>query len=106
FILALALVSGLSLVALVFRELRHDDPIVDLPLLKNKAFSASMGAMFVTGFILLSSTQLLPQFLQTLMGYTATRAGLALTSGGLATLVLMPVAGALIRKVQPKILIG
>jgi DHA2 family multidrug resistance protein len=106
FILVFAVISAISLVALVFWELNHDDPIVDLPLMRSRNFAASMVVMFVTGFILISTTQMLPQFLQSIMGYTATKAGLALTAGGFATLVMMPVTGALLRKVQPKYLIA
>jgi DHA2 family multidrug resistance protein len=106
FILIFAVISVISLVALVLWELNHDDPIVDLPLMRSWNFSASMIVMFVTGFILISTTQMLPQYLQTVMGYTATKAGLALTAGGFATLVMMPVVGALLRKVQAKYLIA
>jgi len=86
--------------------LNHDDPIVDLPLMRSANFSAPMVVMFVTGFILISTTQMIPQFLQSIMGYTATKAGLALTAGGCATLVMMPAVGALLRKIQPKYLIA
>jgi DHA2 family multidrug resistance protein len=106
FILIFALVSALSLIALVIWEFSQDEPIVDLPLMKNRNFSSAMAVMFVTGFILISTTQILPQFLQSMMGYTATKAGLALTAGGLATLVAMPLVGALLQKIQPKYLIA
>jgi DHA2 family multidrug resistance protein len=106
FILIFAVISAISLVALVIWELNHEDPIVDLPLLRSKNFAAAMVVMFVTGFILISTTQMLPQFLQSVMGYTATKAGLALTAGGFATLVMMPIVGALLRKVQPRYLIA
>jgi DHA2 family multidrug resistance protein len=106
FILTFGVISAISLAALVFWELNNDDPIVDLPLLRNRNFASAMVVMFVTGFILISTTQMLPQFLQSVMGYTATDAGLALTAGGCATLVMMPVVGGLIRKVQPKYLIA
>jgi len=106
FILVFALVSLISLAALVVWELCQDDPIVDLPLMKNRSFSAAMVVMFVTGFILISTTQILPQYLQSLMGYDATKAGLALTAGGVVTLCLMPVSGLLIRRVQPKYMIA
>ena len=46
--------------------------------------------MFVLGMILYGSTTLLPLFLQELMGYTAQLAGMVLSPGGLAILVLMP----------------
>jgi DHA2 family multidrug resistance protein len=90
----------------VIWELNHDDPIVDLPLMRSRSFSASMVVMFITGFILISTTQMLPQFLQSIMGYTATKAGLALTAGGFATLFAMPLVGFLLKKVQPKYLIA
>jgi DHA2 family multidrug resistance protein len=106
FILTFAIISAVSLIALVFWELNHDDPIVDLPLMKNRNFSSAMAVMFVTGFILISTTQILPQYLQSIMGYTALKAGLALTVGGLGTLCVMPVVGALLQKVQPKYLIA
>jgi DHA2 family multidrug resistance protein len=106
FILGFALISALSLVFLVIWELNHEDPIVDLPLARHRNFGAAMIVMFVTGFILISTTQMLPQFLQTMMGYTATKAGLALTAGGVATFLMMPVVGALLRKVQPRYLIA
>ncbi len=106
FILTFALISGLSLVFLIIWELKHPDPIVDIPLMKDKSFSAALVAMFITGFILLSTTQMLPQFLQAMMGYTAMKAGLALTAGGVATLCIMPIVGKLVRHVQPKYLIA
>jgi DHA2 family multidrug resistance protein len=55
---------------------------------------------------LISTTQLLPQLAQTLLGYDATTSGLTLGVGGIATLVLMPVAGIVTgRLIQPKWLI-
>jgi MFS transporter, DHA2 family, multidrug resistance protein len=105
-IVCFSIVAVLSLLFLVVWELQHDDPIVDMPLLKDKSFAAALGAMFVTGFILLSTTQMLPQFLQTMLGYTAMKAGLALTAGGVATLFMMPLVGFLVRHVQPKYLIA
>lgn len=106
FILVFAIVSALSLVFLIWWELNHHDPIVDIPLLKDKSFATAIGAMFVTGFVLLSTTQMLPQFLQSMMGYTAMKAGMALTAGGVATLFVMPIAGNLVKHVQPKYLIA
>ncbi|HEY3756114.1 MAG TPA: DHA2 family efflux MFS transporter permease subunit [Opitutaceae bacterium] len=106
FITAFAIISALSLIVLVIWELSIDDPIVDLPLMRNRSFSSCMAVMFVTGFILISTTQILPQFLQSIMGYTATKAGLALTAGGFVTLAMAPLAGGLIKKIQPKWLIA
>jgi len=106
FILTFAIISAVALVALVYWELNHEDPIVDLPLMKSRNFSSAMAVMFVTGFILISTTQVIPQYLQTIMGYTALKAGLALTVGGVGTLCMMPLVGFLSQKIQPKYLIA
>jgi MFS transporter, DHA2 family, multidrug resistance protein len=52
-----------------------EEPMVDLPLLKNRNFASTNVLMFIMGFILNSTTVLLPQFVQQIMGYNATNAG-------------------------------
>jgi MFS transporter, DHA2 family, multidrug resistance protein len=59
-----------------------------------------------TGAILLSTTQFLPELVQAEYGYTATWAGLVLSPGGIVTLIMMPIAGRLSTKVQPRTLIA
>jgi DHA2 family multidrug resistance protein len=86
-------------------ELTREDPIVDLRLLGRRQFAACFLVMLATGAVLISTTQLLPQLLQTELNYTAMLAGLALSPGGIATLVLMPVVGRLVAAMQPKYLI-
>jgi MFS transporter, DHA2 family, multidrug resistance protein len=100
-----ALLSAVSLLALIPWELTREDPIVDLRLLGRRQFAACFLVMLATGAVLISTTQLLPQLLQTELNYTALLAGLALSPGGIATLVLMPVVGRLTGIVQPKYLI-
>jgi MFS transporter, DHA2 family, multidrug resistance protein len=90
----------------VVRELTHKDPIVDLPLLRDKNFLAANVVMFAVGFILFGTTQLLPQMVQSLLGYTATIAGLVITPGGFAVMVLMSLVGFLLGKLQPRTLIA
>jgi MFS transporter, DHA2 family, multidrug resistance protein len=100
-----ALASAFSLVALIPWELTHKNPVVDLRLLGQRQFGACWLVMLFTGAVLISTTQLLPQLLQTELNYTAMLAGLALSPGGIITLILMPVAGRLVSTVQPKYLI-
>ncbi len=101
-----ALASGLSLVALVVWELRVEQPVVNLRLLKIPAFAISNVVMFTFGFLIVSTTQLLPQLTQELMGYNATTAGMTLGAGGAITLFFMPLAGVVTgRLIQPKWLI-
>jgi DHA2 family multidrug resistance protein len=94
FILAFALVSLVSLVLLVIVELRHEQPIVNLRLFRIVSYSAGNLLMFFFGFCLYSSIMLIPLFLQTLMGYDATMAGMVLAPGGVVTLCTMPFVGA------------
>jgi MFS transporter, DHA2 family, multidrug resistance protein len=98
FILACSALSALTLISLVYVELTHPHPIVNLRLFKNISFSAGNLIMFAVGFCLYSSIMLIPLFLQTLMGYNATMAGMVLAPGGVATLICMPFVGAIIQR--------
>jgi DHA2 family multidrug resistance protein len=101
-----AIVCGLSLIAFIPWELTRKDPIVRIDLFGNRNFLIANIFMMIMGVIVFGTTQFIPQLLQEVLGYTATNAGLALTVGGLATLLVMPVAGFLTGKVDPRILIG
>jgi MFS transporter, DHA2 family, multidrug resistance protein len=96
----------LGLIAGILWELREKEPVVDLRMLKNRNFAIATLAMFFLGFVLYSSTVLIPQFLQELMGYTAEKAGLALSPGGLVIMLMMPVVGFLVSKVDTRYLIS
>jgi MFS transporter, DHA2 family, multidrug resistance protein len=104
-IVAFALTSAVCLITLIPWELTRDDPIVDLRLLGRRQFGACWLVMLGTGAVLISTTQFLPQILQTEFNYTALLAGLALSPGGIATLLMMPIVGRLVGIVQPKYLI-
>jgi DHA2 family multidrug resistance protein len=106
FITFCAVVSAFSFIAIVPWELTRKDPIVDLRLLRQRNFGIAFLLMMVTGVVLLGTTQFIPQLLQQVLGYTATDAGLALTVGGIATLLVMPLAGGLSSRVDPRILLG
>ena len=79
FIITLAFVAVICLTVLVVYEWFHDDPIVDVRLFKNANFAAANMMMFMVGAISFATTVLMPQFLQTLMGYTAQSAGMVLS---------------------------
>src|SRR3546814_10455068 len=98
--------SVVSLLALVVWELNHDDPVIDPQLLRNRNFGLTCLVMAATGMILFGTTQLIPQMLQQVLGYSALDAGLALTAGGLATLVAVPFAGKLSDQVDVRSQIG
>ena len=93
FIVACGLAFGIGIVGLVIWELQKKDPLINLRLFKFKNFAICCFLMMLVGGVLNASTVLQPQFLQQLLGYTATNAGLALTAGGFSLLVVMPFAG-------------
>jgi len=95
-----------GLVAMVVRELRTKHPIVDLRVLKDRTFAAGVSLMTMLGFVLYGSLMLLPIFLETLLGYPALQSGLALSPRGIGSLVMMPVAGQLTNRFDPRKLIG
>lgn len=95
-----------GLVALVVRELTAEHPIVDLRVLKDRNFAAGVSIMTMLGFVLYGSLMLLPIFLQTLLGYPALQSGLALSPRGIGSLIMMPIAGQLTNRYDPRKLIA
>jgi DHA2 family multidrug resistance protein len=81
-------------------------PILNLTLFKRRNFAISFLLMFVLGFSLYGTTVLIPQFVQTLLGYTAELAGMVLSPAGFMMMAMMPVVGFLSSKVDPRKLIG
>jgi DHA2 family multidrug resistance protein len=73
---------------------------------KNFNFAGACLMLFMLGVMLFSSLVLMPQFLQTLLGYTSELAGFALSAGGLVLLFEMPIMGKLTTKVQARHLIA
>jgi DHA2 family multidrug resistance protein len=107
FIVTFMVLTVLGLIGLVLWEtMVVKDPIVDIPLMANPNLSTSMVLQFIVGFILNSTTVLIPQFVQQILGYNATNAGLILMPGGFALMFMMPVAGNLVGKIQPKYLMA
>lgn len=102
FINSFAAVSAVSFALFFPWELARKDPIVDVRLLFQRQFGTSFLVMMAVGAVLFSSTQLLPQLLQTNFQYTAMLSGVALMPGGLAMLCMMPIAGQVTNLIQPK----
>jgi len=94
------------LISLVIWEFYQKAPIIDVRMFKSFNFASSSLMMFMLGIMLFSSLVLMPQFLQTLVGYTSQLAGLALSAGGLVLLFEMPIMGQLTTKIQARYLIA
>ena len=106
FISTLVVVSACCLIALVIWEWRNKAPIIDVRLFKSFNFATANVMMFILGLLLFSSLVMMPQFLQTLLGYTAESAGLVLSASGLVVLFEMPIVGQLTGKFPAKYIIA
>jgi DHA2 family multidrug resistance protein len=88
---AFLFVAGMG--GLIWWEWSNKAPIMNIRLFKYKNFAICCLLMILVGGVLNASTVLQPQFMQQLLGYTATLAGKALTGGGIALVIVMPLAG-------------
>jgi DHA2 family multidrug resistance protein len=102
FIVWSTVVFSAALIALIIREVYADNPVVDLHLFRDRNFAISTFMMYTLGFVLYSTTLLLPILMQTLMGYTAMESGLVLLPGGLLLLCILPFVGILLGKFSPR----
>ena len=98
-----AALAVVILIFFVFWEWNHPDPIVDLKLLKNRNFGTAVFLQLVLGMVLFGSTVLIPQYLQSMLGYTAELAGKVLSPAGLVMMVMMVVAGRTLGKGDPRL---
>jgi len=92
-ITALAILSAVTLVALVIHQLTTEDPVVDLRVFKARTYAVGVFLMTVLGFVLYGSLVLLPIMLQTLLGYPSLQAGIAMAPRGIGSFFMMPLTG-------------
>ncbi len=93
-------------VSFVFWELRAPNPLLNFKLFRYPQFSAATLIAFFTGGVFLTSTFLIPVFVQQIQNYTPLRAGLLLMPGGLSLLLLFPLAGRISDSVPPGFLLS
>jgi len=93
-----------GMIALVWWEWRQKDPLINLKVFRFKNFAICCFLMMLVGGVLNANTVLQPQFMQHLLGWTATTAGLALTAGGVTLIIVMPLAGIATSKISARYL--
>jgi len=106
FITGLASISAVAFVLMVWWELRHPYSMVNLRLMRNPDFAAAFGLMLMLGFTLLGSTYIIPAFVQSLLGYPAVSAGMVITPGGFGVILILPIVGQLVNRVDLRLLIA
>jgi DHA2 family multidrug resistance protein len=106
FITTLVVIAAVGLISLVIWEWFQKQPIVDVRLFKNFNVATTNLMFLMLGAALFSSTVLMPQLLQTLMGYTAQKAGNVLSAGALVVLLVLPMVGKLTTRFQARHIIA
>ena len=102
----LAVISAVTIIALIVHELRTDDPVVDLRVFKTRTYAVGVFLMTIVGFVLYGSMVLLPIMLQTVLGYPPLQAGIAMAPRGIGSFFMMPLTGLMTGKFDPRKLLS
>ena len=101
-IVTLSVISFFSLFFFIWRQLTYDFPIVNLKVLKDTNLRVGTILSFIMGFGLYGSTFIIPIYTQSILGWTATDAGLLLIPSSLMTAFMMPIIGQLLQRGVPQ----
>ncbi|HUL14851.1 MAG TPA: DHA2 family efflux MFS transporter permease subunit [Terriglobales bacterium] len=100
------IVSGLTLIAFLIRELTIKHPVVDLRVFRERTYSTGVFLMALLGVGLYGTTVIIPLVLQTLLGYPALQAGIAMAPRGVGSFIAMPLVGLIMVKFDPRKLLS
>ncbi|MCW1381624.1 DHA2 family efflux MFS transporter permease subunit [Novosphingobium sp. KCTC 2891] len=104
-IIALAIVALVGFIAFLIWELTERNPIIDLSVFKSRGFTVGVISQSTTYAAFFASVVLIPLFLQTNLGYTATWAGYATAFIGIMAVIMSPIAASLIGRIDVRLLI-
>lgn len=105
-IVALGVVAAVGLGFFLIWELFEKQPAVDLRVFRYRGFTVSVIALAFAYGTFFASLVVIPQWLQSSLGYTATWAGYATALNGVAAVLLAPVVAALSARVDERILVS
>ncbi|HVS72255.1 MAG TPA: DHA2 family efflux MFS transporter permease subunit [Phycisphaerae bacterium] len=101
-----ALISGAAFVGFILRELLTRSPIVSLRVIANRNFAIGITVVTVVGIVLYGTTALIPEYLQGLMGYTATQSGLTVSPRGIGSITAILLVSRLMKRLDSRFLIA
>ena len=104
FIITFSIIAFVALLFGVTWELTEENPAVDIRLLANRGIGGGTVVVFVIAVMLYGSLVLIPLFAQRLLGFSAQDSGMINTAGGLVSLVMIPVAGFMMKKIEARYL--
>ncbi len=100
------LLSVFCFVAFILREFMAKDPIVSLRVIKNRNFAIGITVVTIVGLVLYGTTALIPEFLQGVMGYTATQSGLTVSPRGIGSITAILLVSRLMKRIDSRLLIA
>ena len=101
-IVRLTVISLVGLYFFIWRQLTYKYPIVNLKVLKDQNLRVGVIMSFIMGFGLYGTTFIIPIYTQSILGWTATDAGLLLIPSSLTVAFMMPIIGKLIQRGMPQ----
>jgi len=105
-IIVLALIAAIGFVSFLIWELTAENPIVNLRVFRHRGFTSSVITIALTFGAFFSSIVLVPLWLQTNLGYTATWAGYVTAFGGVLAVVMSPIVPRLMTRFDSRALIS
>jgi len=101
FMCVLLVTSVVFLLSFIWRELHYEFPVVNFRIMRHRSFSIGMFTSFMLGFAMYVSVFVFPIFCQSLLGFTALQTGELLFPGGIATILMMPFVGTMLKRGIP-----
>ena len=105
FIIGCGVVAAIFFVLFVIWELTQSDAIVNLKVFRHKGFSAASLSLVLAFGTYFASVVVIPQWLQTSLGYTATNAGYVMAFSGVLAVLMSPIVPALMKRFDPRLLV-
>jgi len=99
------IIGGVSIVLFVWRQLKMEEPLLDLRAFKFPMFTLVVILLLVLMMTMFSTLTLLPQFLQSVLLMTALKSGLVMMPGSILNGIMAPVSGVLFDKFGPRVLV-
>jgi DHA2 family multidrug resistance protein len=105
-IVLLAIGAGLGFITFVIWELTEEHPVVNLRIFRNRGFAAGVFTLALAFGSYFASIVLIPQWLQTSMGYTATKAGLVTAFTAMAAITTSQISARMLAWADPRIMVS
>lgn len=102
FIVVLAITAAVGFAFFMVWELTDREPIVDLKVFRHRGFTVAVACLSLAFATFFASAVIIPQWLQTSMGYTATYAGYATAWTGFGAVIMSPIVAKLADRVDPR----